>query len=75
MTQLVKVGDKTLEEFMEEKLASDFPGWGVECGENWEMIATIFFNAGRYGEHEPEYDDEHLKTEDDNSALWLEDTK
>lgn len=40
---------------MGEKLESDFPGWSVELGENWELIATIFFNAGRFGERTPEY--------------------
>ena len=35
-----------MEEILSDKLAREHPGWSVECGENWELIAEIFFKVG-----------------------------
>lgn len=35
-----------MEEILSDKLAKEYPGEGVETGENWELIAEIFFKAG-----------------------------
>lgn len=37
---------KEILEILETKLASDYPDESVESGENWEIIAEIFFKAG-----------------------------
>lgn len=35
-----------LEGILSDKLAKNYPDWSVECGENWELIAEIFYQAG-----------------------------
>jgi hypothetical protein len=35
-----------MEKVLEETLASDYPYESVENGENWQLIAEIFFRLG-----------------------------
>lgn len=37
---------KQMTEILEQKLASDYPEESVESGENWELIAEIFYKIG-----------------------------
>ena len=53
-TPLRTVGEKKMNiptheqmsEILGQKLASEYPDECVEIGENWELIAEIFFKAG-----------------------------
>ena len=36
----------TYEQILREKLASDYPDEAIELGENWELIAEIFYKLG-----------------------------
>ena len=40
------VNGVTISTFLSQQLAEHFPEECVELGENWEVIATIFYNAG-----------------------------
>lgn len=35
-----------ISDFLSQQLREHFPEECVELGENWEVIATIFYNAG-----------------------------
>lgn len=35
-----------MEKLLDAKMDSDYPAEYVELGENWEIIAAIFFKAG-----------------------------
>jgi hypothetical protein len=40
------MNQEQLNKILEEGLAVDHPDESVELGENWEIIAEIFFKAG-----------------------------
>jgi hypothetical protein len=42
----MELNDEQLKKILEEGLAADYPDESVELGENWEIIAKIFFHAG-----------------------------
>ena len=38
--------DEQMEKLLDEKLASDYPDESIQMGENWELLAEIFYKAG-----------------------------